>query len=256
MDLGLEGKVAVVTGASRGIGRAVVEALLQETVKVVAGARNVETLAGLDDVIGVTADLSKPEGPAKLVDTAVAAHGGIDFLVNNAAGVKIHMDGFAGATDEDWTWIFETNLMSAVRTTRAALPHLLERGGAIVNVSSLNGRIPATEGPEYSAMKAALNNLSRSLALELAPRGVRVNVVSPGPVLTDMQTRADGIGAEVAAAGGGTIDEYVAAVEHAAPLGRWAEPEEIASVVVSLLSEKFGYVTGAEVAVDGAARMG
>jgi NAD(P)-dependent dehydrogenase (short-subunit alcohol dehydrogenase family) len=256
MDLGLEGKVAVVTGASRGIGRAVVEALLEENVKVVAGARNTDTLAGLDDVIAVAGDLSKPEGPAKLVDAAVTAHGGIDFLVNNAAGVKVHMDGFAGATDDDWTWIFETNLMSAVRTTRAALPHLLERRGAIVNVSSLNARIPAIEGPEYSAMKAALNNLSRSLALELAPKGVRVNVVSPGPVLTDMQTRADGIGPHVVAASGGTIDDYVEGVERATPLGRWAQPEEIASVVVSLLSEKFGYVTGAEVAVDGALQSG
>jgi NAD(P)-dependent dehydrogenase (short-subunit alcohol dehydrogenase family) len=256
MDLGLEGKVAVVTGASRGIGRAVVAALLEENVKVVAGARHTETLAGLDDVIAVAGDLSQPEGPAKLVDAAVAAHGGIDFLVNNAAGVKIHLEGFAGATDDDWSWTFETNLMSAVRTTRAALPHLLQRRGAIVNVSSLNGRIPATEGPEYSAMKAALNNLSRSLALELAPKGVRVNVVSPGPVLTDMQTRADGIGAEVVAGGGGTIDDYVAAVENAVPLGRWAQPEEIASVVISLLSEKFGYVTGAEVAVDGATQAG
>jgi NAD(P)-dependent dehydrogenase (short-subunit alcohol dehydrogenase family) len=146
--------------------------------------------------------------------------------------------------------------MSAVRTTRAALPHLLERRGAIVNVSSLNARIPATEGPEYSAMKAALNNLSRSLTVELAPKGVRVNVVSPGPVLTDMQTRADGIAPHVAAATGGTIDDYVESVEKALPLGRWAQPEEIASVVISLLSEKFGYVTGAEVAVDGAVQAG
>jgi NAD(P)-dependent dehydrogenase (short-subunit alcohol dehydrogenase family) len=166
------------------------------------------------------------------------------------------MDGFAAATDDDWIWTFETNLLSAVRATRAALPHLLERRGAIVNVSSLNGRIPSTEAAEYSAMKAALNNVSRSLALELAPKGVRVNVVSPGPVLTDIQTRADGIGAQVMAASGGTIDDYVAGVEQETPLGRWAQPEEIASVVVSLLSEKFGYVTGADVAVDGAVQSG
>jgi NAD(P)-dependent dehydrogenase (short-subunit alcohol dehydrogenase family) len=256
MDLGLGGKVAVVTGASRGIGRAVVEALLEENVKVVAGARNVETLAGLDDVIAVAGDLSKPEGPQRLVDAAVSAHGGMDFLVNNAAGVRIHMEGFAAATDADWIWTFETNLLSAVRATRAALPHLLERRGAIVNVSSLNGRIPSTEAAEYSAMKAALNNVSRSLALELAPKGVRVNVVSPGPVLTDIQTRADGIAAQVVAASGGTIDDYVAGLEQEMPLGRWAQPEEIASVVVSLLSEKFGYVTGADVAVDGAVQSG
>jgi NAD(P)-dependent dehydrogenase (short-subunit alcohol dehydrogenase family) len=105
-------------------------------------------------------------------------------------------------------------------------------------------------------MKAALNNVSRSLALELAPKGVRVNVVSPGPVLTDIQTRADGIAAQVMAASGGTIDDYVAEAEQEMPLGRWAQPEEIASVVVSLLSEKFGYVTGADVAVDGAVQSG
>jgi NAD(P)-dependent dehydrogenase (short-subunit alcohol dehydrogenase family) len=255
VDLGIAGKVAVVTGASRGIGLAVVDELIAEGVKVVGGARDVSTLASRD-VVGVPVDLSTPDGPRALIDAALGAHGRLDFLVNNAGAGRLHLDGFASITDEDWAWSFDTNLMSTVRTVRAALPELVSRGGAIVNVSSLNGRIPAVEAPEYSAMKAALNSLSRALALELAPSGVRVNVVSPGPVLTDMQIGPGGVGETVAAATGGTLDDYVASVEQAVPLRRMAAPEEIAAIIVTLLSPRSGYVTGAEIAIDGATGQG
>lgn len=255
MDLGLAGKVAVVTGASRGIGLAVLTELVAEGVKVVGGARDVSPLAGRD-VVAVAVDLSTADGPKMLVDAAVDAHGGLDFLINNAAGGRLHFDGFASISDDDWTWAFHTTLMSAVRMVRAALPHLLERQGAIVNVSSLNGRIPAIEAPEYSAMKAALNSVSRALAVELGPSGVRVNVVSPGPVLTDMQTGPGGVGEQVAAATGGTIEDYVASVEEAVPLRRFATPEEIAAMIVALLSHRTGYVTGADIAIDGATAQG
>ncbi len=256
VDLGLSGKVAVVTGASRGIGRAIVEELLAEGALVVAGARDVTSLSDLKDVLAVRVDLSRPSGPSALVAAAADAHGGVDMLVNNVGGGRLHFDGVASTTDEDWQWAFEINLFSAVRAVRAALPHLLERRGAIVNVSSLNARVPAVEAPEYSAAKAGLNSFSRSLAIELAPSGVRVNIVSPGPVRTDMQTGPGGVAEEVAAATGGSIADYIANVESAVPLGRFAEPSEIGAAVVALLSERFSYVTGAELAVDGSTQAG
>ncbi len=184
------------------------------------------------------------------------AHERLDLLVNNVGAARLHFGGAASITDEDWRWALDINLLSAVRAVRAALPHLLESRGAIVNVSSLNSHVPAVEAPEYSAAKAALNSFSRSLAIELAPAGVRVNVVSPGPVRTDMQTGPGGIGEEVAAITGGSMDDYLAGVEKAVPVGRFAEPREIAAAVVALLSGRLSYVTGAELAVDGATQAG
>jgi NAD(P)-dependent dehydrogenase (short-subunit alcohol dehydrogenase family) len=256
VDLGLSGKVAVVTGASRGIGRAIVDELLEQGVHVVAGSRDVATIAELADVVAVSVDPSQPEGPAALVQTAVETHGAVDFLVNNVGAGRLHFEGFASITDEDWQWAFDINFFSAVRAIRAALPQIVARKGAIVSVSSLNGRIPAVEAPEYSAAKAALNNVSRALALELGPAGVRVNVVSPGPVLTDMQAGPEGIGEKVAAASGTSVGDYLASVEQAVPLRRWAAPAEVAAMAVMLLSDRLGYVTGADVPIDGALQTG
>lgn len=257
MELALTGKIAVVTGASRGIGRAIVDELLGEGVNVVAGARDVSSLAGVPGVVAVPVDLSQPDAPGALVAAAIDAHGGLDYLVNNVGAARIHFDGFASTSDEDWQWAFDMNFFSAVRAIRAAIPHLLASQGAIVSVSSVNGRIPAVDAPEYSAAKAALNNLSRALALELGPAGVRVNVVSPGPVLTDMQTGPAGFAGQVAAVSEEmSVDDYIASVEEAVPLGRWAAPAEIAAMVVLLLSGRLGYVTGADFAIDGAVQTG
>lgn len=256
MELGLEGKVAVVTGAGGGIGRAVVDLLRAEGVRVAAGSLDVGALGGMEGVVGVAGDLATPEGPEALVAAAVDAFGQLDFLVNNVGAARIHFDGFAAATDEDWQWSFETNLMSTVRTVRASLPYVVAAKGGIVNVSSMNGKVPAIEAPEYSAMKAALINLTRSLAIELGPQGVRVNVVTPGPVRTGMQFGDDGFAAQLEEAGTMGRDEYAAAVEQAVPLGRWAEPEEIASAIVLLLSDRFSYATGADFPIDGAAQNG
>jgi NAD(P)-dependent dehydrogenase (short-subunit alcohol dehydrogenase family) len=216
----------------------------------------VTSLADLPGVVAVPVDLAQPQAPATLVQAAVDAHGGLDFLINNVGAARLHFDGFAATTDADWQWAFDTNFFSAVRAIRAALPHLKARTGAIVSVSSLNGRIPAVEAPEYSATKAALNNLSRALALELGPAGVRVNVVSPGPVRTDMQMGPDGFGEQIAAVSGMSVADYTESVEQAVPLRRWAEPAEIAAMVVTLLSDRVGYVTGADVAIDGAVQTG
>jgi NAD(P)-dependent dehydrogenase (short-subunit alcohol dehydrogenase family) len=143
-------------------------------------------------------------------------------------------------------------VLAAVRAVRAALPSLRERRGAIVNVSSLNARSPAVEAPEYSATKAALSSLGRGLAIELASAGVRVNTVSPGPIATDMQFGPGGIAEIVSTTTGSSPEAYLARARTGIPLGRLGDPAEVAAVVVMLLSDRLGFVTGADVAVDGA----
>lgn len=191
MDLDLTGRVAVVTGASKGIGLAVTQTLLEEGVRVVAASRTLSPAleelgagAGATDLIHVGVDLMAPDAPAEVIARAVEAFGGLDILVNNAGGPppgdRLPHHGFLGRTDDHWRDMFTFNLMSAVRACRAAIPLLLERGGgAIVNVSSGNGRAPVPLNLDYAAAKAALMNLTKALSEEFAGRGVRVNGVCP-----------------------------------------------------------------------------
>jgi NAD(P)-dependent dehydrogenase (short-subunit alcohol dehydrogenase family) len=179
----------VVTGASKGIGLAVARAFAEEGAKVVAGSRSasegLKGLAGRYPLVHVAVDLGTPEGPKKLVGRAMETFGGVDVLVDNFGVFEPRLEGFAAITDEDWRRTFEINFMSAVRISRAVLPSMVERGsGAIVNVSSINARLPLSFVADYSAAKAALTNLSKLLAEEFGSRGVRVNSVSPGPVRT------------------------------------------------------------------------
>lgn len=158
MDLHLSGKIAVVTGASKGIGLAVTRALAAEGVSVVAGAREVigelAQLAVDFPVRPVRVDLSTPDGPARLVEEAVSAFGDLDILVNNVGAVRPRLDGFLSITDDEWIETLTINFLSAVRTTRAALPHLLDRGaGAVVTVSSVNASLPDPLVLDYSAAK-------------------------------------------------------------------------------------------------------
>lgn len=245
MDLDLKGRVAVVTGASRGIGFAIVQELLAEGVHVVAGARNVEALHGTS-ATPVEVDLSTPAGPRELIEQAVAQHGGVDFLINNVGGARLHAGGFGSVTDEDWEWHFQTNFMSAVRATRAALPALTERQGAIVNISSINAHRPGGSIPEYSALKAALNNLAKQWAVELAPHNVRVLTVSPGPIITDLQMGPQGVAGFL----GRSYEEHLAAADWV-PMNRYGTAPEVAATVAFLLSGRSGYTTGAEVLIDG-----
>src|SRR3954453_15054576 len=163
MDLHLDGKVAVVTGASKGIGLAIVAALAEAGATVVAGSRvtgsGVAALTARLAVEPVSVDLATPDGPAQLVECAVAGFGGLDILVNNVGGLKFHPGGFLATTDADWQRAFDLNVLSTVRAVRAALPALLARGGgAIVNISSLNARMPDAPITDYSAAKAAVTN--------------------------------------------------------------------------------------------------
>ena len=256
MDLHLSGKTAVVTGASKGIGLAITQALAGEGVNVVAGARQptaeLADLAKGAAVRPVPVDLATPDGPAQLVDAAVSAFGGLDILVNNVGAVRPRTAGFLAVTDDDWTTTLTINLLAAVRTTRAALPHLLDRGaGAIITITSVNAALPDPLVIDYSAAKAALANFSKALSKEVGPRGIRVNTISPGPVSTPLWLGQNGVAATVARATGGDPD---AVAKHAAAdsvTGRFTQPQEVADLVLLLASDRAANVTGTDIAIDG-----
>ena len=199
MDLGLGGKVVVVTGASKGIGLAIAQGFVREGAWVVAGARTrsaeLDDLAATGGVEVVPVDLAEPAGPARLV---AAAGDRIDVLVNNVGLAVPRPEGFLEVTDEMWQASITLNLMAAVRATRAAMPVMLAAGGGvIVNTGSLNARLPDPLVVDYSAAKAALVNLAKSLSKEFGPRGIRVATVDPGPVATDLWLGADGVAQRV-----------------------------------------------------------
>src|SRR4051812_39409132 len=205
MDLELRDRVAVVTGASKGIGLAVVEELAAEGACVVAGARDVASLDGLDRVTALAVDLLDPDGPARLVEDAIERHGRVDVLVNNVGAVKVRLDGFLAISDADFEATMQLNFFSALRATRAAIADMLARGdgGAIVNVASVNAFFqPDGAVVDYGAAKAALVNVAKALSQEFGPRGIRINSVSPGPVATDLWLGDDGVAATIGRAQG------------------------------------------------------
>jgi NAD(P)-dependent dehydrogenase (short-subunit alcohol dehydrogenase family) len=255
MDLGLTGKVAVVTGASKGIGLATTRALADEGVQVVAGARTttgeLAALQATGRVRPVRVDLSNPAGPADLVAAALDL-GSLDILVNNVGAVTPRLTGFLDVTDEQWLHSITLNLLAAVRTTRAALPAMLAAGhGTIVTISSVNAFLPDPTVIDYSAAKAALTNFAKSLSKEVGPHGIRVNSISPGPVATDLWLGTNGVAATIGRANGQPPD---AIAEHAAAdsvTGRFTRPDEIADLVILLASDRAGNITGADFTIDG-----
>jgi NAD(P)-dependent dehydrogenase (short-subunit alcohol dehydrogenase family) len=258
VDLELSGKVAAVTGASKGIGLAVTRTLLAEGMRVAAGSRTAGAeLTALteqypDRVLPVPVDLTDPDGPAHLVEEAVRAFGGLDVLVNNVGAVRPRLAGFLAVTDDDWAWSLGINLMPAVRAIRAALPHLLDRAPAtIVTVASVNSFLPDPGVIDYSAAKAALANLCKSLSKEFGPRGIRVNTVSPGPVETDLWLGEHGVAATVAGGGDTDAASVVKQQAGAAPTGRFTRPDEVADVVALLAGGRGGNIAGADVVIDG-----
>lgn len=256
MDFGLSGKTAIVTGASRGIGLAVTQALVAEGVRVVAGARMITDeltrLADAGGVVAVPVDLSTPGGPDTLVAAAQEAFDGLDILVNNVGAVHPRTGGFLSVTDEEWQETITINFMAAVRTTRAALPLLLARGaGSIVTVNSLNATVPDPLVIDYSAAKSALASFSKSLSKEVGARGVRVNTVSPGPVSTALWLGEGGVAETVGQASGGDPEAVAKSVAGGAVTGRFTRPEEVADLVVLLASDRAGNMTGADLVIDG-----
>jgi NAD(P)-dependent dehydrogenase (short-subunit alcohol dehydrogenase family) len=239
MELGLGDKVCLVTGSTAGIGLHVAEQLRGEDARVVTTGRRGDGVGDLH----VAADLARRGEPERVVAAVIERFGRIDGLVNNVGGTDIRA--LAELGDDDWQRSFELNLMSAVRTTRAALP-AMRHGGSIVNVSSTAGKRPSATMPEYSVMKAALLSYSRLVADLHAKDGIRCNAVTPGPTATDAWLGPGGLAEQQ-----GERDEVLAKVGAGRPLGRLARPEEIASVIVFLLSDRASYVTGAAWSADG-----
>jgi NAD(P)-dependent dehydrogenase (short-subunit alcohol dehydrogenase family) len=244
MDLGLAGRRCLVTGSTRGIGRAVAQQLVAEGALVVTCGRG--DAPGIGETLHVTCDLGVAGEPERVVADSVATLGGLDVLVNNA-GIARHAS-FEEVADDEWDTYWQLNVMSYVRTIRAALPYLRGAGGAtIVNVSSTAGKRPSTGMPHYSVTKAAVLSLSRLVADLYAKDDIRCNAVTPGPTATDAWLGEGGLADQQ----GGDRTEVLARVGAGRPLGRLAQPEEIAAVIVFLCSERASYVTGAAWSADG-----
>jgi NAD(P)-dependent dehydrogenase (short-subunit alcohol dehydrogenase family) len=243
------GKVAIVTGASSGIGRAAALALARQGASVVAVARDQSALA---DAVGamtsaggtglaVARDITDPAAADAITQAAAGRFGQIDVLVN-AAGI-IAMGTVDQTDDALWSRVMELNVTAAFRLMRAAIPHLKARRGSIVNVSSVNGRRVFPGLAAYNVSKAALDQLTRCAAIELAPAGVRVNAVNPGVTVTNLHRRS-GMAEEQYSA-------FLTRSKETHPIGRPGQPEEVADLIVFLASERAGMITGETIAIDG-----
>jgi NAD(P)-dependent dehydrogenase (short-subunit alcohol dehydrogenase family) len=258
MDLHLTDRVAVVTGASSGIGLAVTRALVAEGARVVTGSRTVSPeLAALADtgrVTPVTVDLATADGPATLVARAEDL-GGVDVLVNNVGAVTPRTDGFLTVDDDAWERTFQLSFFAAIRAIRAAVPSMRRRGGGnVVTIGSVNAFLPDPFVVDYSAAKAAVWNLSKALSKEFGADGIRFNTVSPGPVSTPLWLGEHGVAATVAAATGvdfETAKRNAVAAQGGFSTGRFTEPGEVADLVLLLASDRAGNVTGADFLIDG-----
>lgn len=249
----LDRKIAIVTGASQGIGLAIVHALSAEGIRVAGAARTITPQLRDAANLAVSVDLATPEGPQSLVEQTLDTFGGIDLLVNNVGAFLPRTEGFAAIRDDEWRDTFEINFFSAVRTIRAALPSLLECKGSIVNISSSQARTPGLRVLDYATAKAALTNLSKSLAEEFGPQGLRVNTVSPGPTRTPAWESPDGFGAGLAKAADLPLKAFLEDFPAKAGLttGRLTEPGEVAALVRLLASDEARNIHGADYIIDG-----
>jgi 3-oxoacyl-[acyl-carrier protein] reductase len=256
LDLGLEGKVALVTAASKGLGRAVATELAREGTRVVISSRDEEALVqAADEIHGETgaevdyraADLTLAGDIEDLVSHAVERFGGVDVLVNNTGGPPAGT--FEDLDDEAWQGAFEQILMSLIRCVRGVLPLMRERGGGrIVNVASSSVKQPIEALTLSNTFRTGLAGLAKTLSIELAPDGILVNTLGPGRIAT---ARSEGMDASQAESRGVSVGEVRAEFEARIPLGRYGTPEEFARVAAFLASPANSYVTGQAILVDG-----
>ena len=250
MDLGLRDRICLVTGSTAGIGLETARLLVAEGAHVIVTGRDPARVAQAKErsgaAAGIVADLSTPDGPARLLAEA----GPVECLVNNVG--EAYQVSFEELTDEQWDSMWQLNVMSYVRCIRAVLPAMRAAGrGVIVNVSSTAGKRPSTGMPNYSVTKAAVLSLSRLVADLYAKDGIRCNAVAPGPTATGAWLDEGGLADQQAARSNNTRLKVIEAVGKGRPLGRLAEPEEIAAVICFLCSERSSYVTGSAWSADG-----
>lgn len=253
MDLGLRGKACIVTGATRGIGLATARMLDVEGARLLLVARDGESAAGVAGELGaewLAADVTVADDAPRIVRACEERLGAVDVLVNNAGTSFVKP--LDELDDDDWQGQWELNVMGPLRLMRAAAPRMAAAGGGrIVNVCSSSGKRPSLTNVAYSVTKAAQLSLSRHFADRWVGDGVLVNAVAPGPVSSPLWLAAGGLADQAAAARGISRDEALAAQQAKVPLGRFAEPEEIAAVVVFLCSERASTVVGAAWSADG-----
>ena len=254
MDLGLKDSVCIVTGSSSGIGFETARMLAEEGARVVVCGRDEKRTEKAREragaMLGVALDFSDPAAPSELIRRTEKEFGRVDALVNNV-GVAYQI-AFDALTEEHWSSIWNLNVMSYVRTIQAVLPGMrARRQGVIVNVSSTAGKRPSTGMPNYSVSKAAVLSLSRLVADLYAKDGIRCNAVAPGPTSTEAWLGEGGLADQSRIGKEMSRDQMLAAVGAGRPLGRLAEPEEIAAAIVFLCSARSSYVTGAAWSVDG-----
>ena len=249
MDLGLKDRVCVVTGSTGGIGRETAALLAEEGARVVTSGRR-EAGPGVGEALHVPGDLAQREAPGELIGEAARQVGPVAILVNNVGFAEIRS--FDELTDQNWEELWQLNVMSYVRTIQAVLPGMRERGfGRIVNVSSTAGKRPSTGMPDYSVTKAAVLSLSRLVADVYAKEGILCNAVAPGPTASQAWLADGGLADQTAKRIGKSREEVLADVGKGRPLGRLAEPDEIAAVIAFLCSDRANFVTGAAWSVDG-----
>lgn len=259
MDLGLAGRTCLVTGASSGIGRVTALQLCAEGANVLLVARSEERLAAVVEeaeasgggAAALALDVTDEDAGRRMVAAAEERFGALDVLVNNAGAAKWR--DLDEVPDEDWRAQYELNVMAPLRAMRAAIPPMVERGwGRVVNVCSTAGKRPSAAMPDYSVAKAAELSLSRLFADRYAKTGVLVNAVTPGPTKSEMWMAPGGIADQSQRlANLDSREEALAEAGSKRPIGRLAEPEEIAATIVFLCSERASYVAGAAWSVDG-----
>ena len=249
MELGLRGKVAIVTGGSEGIGKATARRLASEGARVVVCARRddvlqraVQELAGAGEVIGIPADVTKPADVTRLVEQTVTRLGRIDILVNNAGTSAAAR--FEDVSDEDWQADLDLKLHAAIRTIRAALPQLKREGGRIVNITTPSGKHPGARSLPTSVSRAAGIALTKALSKDLAEYRILVNTVCIGLIKSAQQDRHG-------AQRGLSREQYYQELGKSVPIGRVGEADEVAKVIAFLVSDAASYVTGVSINVDG-----
>ncbi|AYQ36021.1 SDR family oxidoreductase [Runella sp. SP2] len=248
----LSGKIALVTGGTKGAGKAIAERLSKAGATVIITARNAPE-APNETLDFISADLSQSSGTQKIVNEVLAKYGRLDILVNSLGGSETPGGGFAVLSDDDWEQTLQSNLLAPVRLDRGFLPQMITRGnGVIIHIASIQGKLPLYDSTlPYAAAKAGLINYSKSLSNEVSPKGVRVLTVSPGWIMTSSSVR---MMERIAESSNSSIEQATQSVMDALggiPFGRPAQPEEVAELVGFLVSPRAKYLTGTEFVIDG-----